>query len=626
MPRIVQPPQPVAFSSLMHAFWRDAQGSGKGPDLRVRQRTNRRLRAVIVITLIVVALLVLRLFYLQVFRADALAQVAAQFRSTTSVEQAQRGKILDSKGTVLAVSLPRYNVRADQVALQDYVVYADDDEEIIEAVGPAAAAQLLAPVLKIDEAELGGMLRGVDSSNQWALISSGLTSEQWQEVADLDIHGIYPERLMQRQYPDGTTAGSLLGFVSQSEDDATIRGRAGIEQQMDAVLAGYDGKTQMEVGPYGTVFPDTERVTEPAVDGRDVYLTIDSDLQRTAEDSINTVVQRVGGSWGSAVVIEIGTGRVLALADTGSPDPSKLDSTAVSNWGTRSISSVFEPGSVGKLVTLAAALDQGKVTPTTRFTVATKIEMPNGEIIGDSSPHATEDLTVAAIIAQSLNTGTVQMGDLLSDEVRFDYIQRFGFGSKTGIDLPAESGGILRPYQEWGQRDHYTTMFGQGYAVTALQMAQMVAVFGQDGVLIPPRIVDGYQDDAGIYTPTVMGESRQVIKSETAQTVLNVMQGITQPGGGAERYGKVPGYNVAGKTGTAENAGASGGLTDTAATFVGLVPAEDPKIAVAVVIYKENSVVYGSIAAAPVFSEISAFAMREMKVPPSTVPLYKYPW
>ena len=614
-------PQHPSLSEAIGDWWQRAQGAGSGPDIQARKHTNKRLRMVSVVVLVVACLLAGRLLYLQVFRAETLAKTATAFRSTTYSQEAKRGDILDSKGTVLATSVPRYNVRADQVALQNYVEYAEDGTTIL-GVGPAAAAHKLAPLLNVDEAVLGGQLMGKTSDNQWELIARGLSSEQWQKISALDIHGIYPERYMDRLYPDGTTAGSLLGYVSESEEDSAVRGRAGVEEQMNSVLAGSNGSISVEVGPHGIEYPDTEQVETKAVDGRDVHLTIDADLQRVAEESLNASVAKNGGAWGSAAVLEIGTGRVLALADSGSPDPSKLSSADISNWGTRSISAVYEPGSVGKLITVAAAIDQKTVTPTTRFSVASSVTMPNGEAIKDATPHAAQDMTVAGIIGYSYNTGTVQIGDTLSDDVRYKYIQDFGWGATTGIDLPAEVPGILRPYTEWGNRDHYTTMFGQGIATTTIQLAQMVAVFGQDGVLIPPRIIDGYEDENGIYTPTVMGDSRQVVSEETARIVSKIM---LRPMHYDAAPGAVEGYNIAAKTGTAENVGSSGKLTDTAGTYVALIPAEDPKIAVAVAVYKENGFFYGGVASGPVFADIAKFAMREMKIPPSASELEEYP-
>ncbi|MCI5825109.1 MAG: penicillin-binding protein 2, partial [Arcanobacterium sp.] len=488
------------------SWWQRAQGSGHGPDRPARATTNRRLRITAVIVVVVALILGGRLLYLQVIRGADLAAVAKDFRTASYTQQALRGDIVDSQGTVLATSVPKYNVRADQVALADYVRYADNGTTIL-GVGPAAAAKQLAPVLGVDESKLGGMLLGPSgkNTNQWALIASGLSSDQWQKVSALGIHGIYPERYMDRVYPNGNTAGNVLGYVAQSADDPVTRGRAGIEATMDSTLAGQDGSISVEVGPYGTTFPDSEHVIKKAVDGRQVQLTIDADIQRAAQDVLDERVHKYHAAWGSAVVLEIGTGAVLALADSASPDPSHLNQTSAKNWGARSISAIMEPGSVGKLMTLSAAIDQKKVTPLTPVNVASSLTMPNGERIADADYHAAETMTVAGGLAKSYNTAMVQVGDTISDQVRYSYLQKFGVGKRTGIELPAEESGVLHPYTQWGPRDHYTTMFGQALSMTTLQLAQMGAVFGQQGMLIPPHIVQGYQDKNGVYTPTVVG-------------------------------------------------------------------------------------------------------------------------
>ncbi|MCI6574210.1 MAG: penicillin-binding protein 2 [Actinomycetaceae bacterium] len=607
------------------SWWQRAQGSGKGADHAARVTTNRRLRITVIIVLVMALLLGGRLLYLQVIRAPALADVAKDFRTASYKQQALRGDIVDTQGTVLATSVPRYNVRADQVALEDYVSYSEDGKTIV-GVGPAAAAKKLAPVLGVDEARLGGTLLGPrgENTNQWALIASGLSSDQWQKVKDLGIHGIYPERYMERIYPNGNTAGNVLGYVGQSADDELVRGRAGIESSMDKTLAGQDGSISAEVGPYGTTFPDSERVTKKAVDGREVQLTLDADIQRAAQDAVDAQVKKTHATWGTAVVLEIGTGAILTLADSASPDPSQLNKTSTENWGARSVSSAVEPGSVGKLMTLAAAIDQQKVTPLTPVTVASNMTMPNGEEISDADNHATETMTVAGGLAKSYNTAMVQVGDTISDQVRYSYLQKFGLGKPTGIELPAETSGLLRPYDQWGSRDHYMTMIGQALSVNTLQLAQMVAVFGQQGTLIPPHIVQGYEDESGVYTPTVVGTAQRVVSKETAQTMLQVMQGVTRDGATAGKLGRIAGYNVAGKTGTGENADSSGALTNTVTSFVGIVPADSPRVAIAVTLYFQGSYVPG--AAVPVFQKIGEYTMRDLKVSPSTQPLFEYPW
>ncbi|WP_124055003.1 peptidoglycan D,D-transpeptidase FtsI family protein [Arcanobacterium ihumii] len=588
-----------------------------------RATTNRRLRAIIAIILVMAVLLAGRLVFLQVLQADKLSSLAREFRTRSYTQEALRGDILDSNGDVLATSVPRYNVRVDQVAIKDFKQYNDDGEVI--GTGAAAAAALLAPILKEDQATLGGRLLGGEKKSHWGLIKSGLTPDEWRKINDLNIHGIFPERYMQREYPNGTVAGTILGYVGQTEDDPHPQGRAGIEQSLNDVLKGVDGKLTVEVGPDGTIFPQGEISDTPAVDGRKIKLTINRDMQKVAQDAVDKSVGRFGAKWGSAVVIEIGTGRVLALADSASPNPGKLNEADPKNWGSRSVSSVVEPGSTGKIVTYSAAINEGKINPLSVFTVPSQYKTSTGEVINDVEQHATVRMTAAGIIALSYNTGLVQIGQLIEDKKRFEYMKAFGLGSKTGIELPAEEPGLLNDYTKWDRRSKFTTMFGQAYAVTPIQLAQVGSIVGSKGVKNPIHIVDGTYDEKGNYKPTVVDKAQQVISPETSDTILKMMQGVTQKGSTGQ-LAAVPGYNVAGKTGTAQVINSAGKTTALVGTFTGLIPAENPKIAVAVVVYTGHEPGFGGVIAAPVFADIGEFAMRQMKVPPSSVPLYKYPW
>ncbi|MCI7551081.1 MAG: penicillin-binding protein 2 [Actinomycetaceae bacterium] len=584
--------------------------------------THKRLQLTIIIVIAIAALLVLRLFYLQVLQADILSATASQFRTRSYTQEAKRGDILDATGAVLATSVPRYNVRVDQVAIQDYREY-DDDDKLVGA-GPAYAARVLAPVLNMDQSELGGILNGGSQKSQWVMVKKGVTPEQWREIDALDVHGIFPERYMQRIYPNGQIAGDILGFVGQTEEDSTSSGRSGIEQAFNETLQGVDGALRVEVGPDGTVFPQASKYEQTAQDGRSVKLTIDRDLQETTQRALADHGKKFGAVWAAAAVVEIGTGRVLALADLDAPDPNKLEKVDPKAWRVDAIGAPTEPGSVGKLLTFAAAIDQGSVSPTDTFVVETPHTTPNGETFTDSESHPRETETVAGILAHSYNTGTVQIGDTLSDEVRYKYMQKFGIGEKTGIELLAEEPGTLRPPDTWDKRTHYTTMFGQAWAGTTLQMAQVGAVLGNKGVMIPLHIVEGTWDANGQYLPAVQGKARQVISAESATTMLQMMQAVTQKGSTAPNA-KVPGYNVAGKTGTAQIIKPEGGM-DFVGSFVGVMPADNPKIAVSIMLYKTGSVAYGGTVSAPIFAEIGEFAMRQMKVPPSSEPLYRYPW
>ncbi|WP_311777736.1 peptidoglycan D,D-transpeptidase FtsI family protein [Trueperella abortisuis] len=615
--------QDQSVASAVRAGIRRGLGSGKGPDRAARKVTNRRMRATAVVVMVLAAILGLRLVYLQVVQASTLAETAREFRWRTYPLEAKRGDIVDANGAVLATSLERYNVRADQTEIADFVTR--DDEGNITGAGAAAAAKILAPLLKADPAELGGLLLGGETKSKWQLIASDISPEEWREINALGIRGIYPERFMQRQYPNGTTAGTVVGYLGQTEESDTPSGRAGIEQQYDTLLSGTPGMLQYEVAAGGAVFPNSERRETPAVDGGSVHLTIDADLQKATEDALNKAVAEQRAEWGTAVVIEVGTGRVLALADSNSPDPANLSASDPADWNSRAVSAVVEPGSTGKVVTYSAAINEGTITPLDLFLVSTPMQMPNGEVIRDNDDHPAERLTVAGTLAKSYNTGLVQIGDTLEDAVRYRYMTDFGLGSRTGIELPGESGGVVYPYEDWGGRTHYTTMFGQAWSATTLQLGQMMSVIANKGVYIPLHIVDGVQSVDGEYTATAVGESRQVITEESAHTMLDMMQAVTDPYS-TGWLARVEGYNVAGKTGTAQVPDATGALTKRAGTFVGTIPAEDPKIIFASFVYNAAGAGYGGDTAAAVFSGTAQFAMRQMKVAPSQVPLVRLPW
>lgn len=613
----------LTVRSAIRSYIRRGLGAGEGPDRPARKITNRRVQFLFRFVLAVALLLGLRLFYLQVVQAHNLSETAREFRSRTYPLEAKRGNIVDAHGAVLATSIERYNVRADQVEISKFVTR--DDEGKITGAGPVAAAKVLAPVLGTDPAELGGKLLGGERKSKWQLIASDISPDEWRAINALGVKGIYPERFMQRQYPGGTTAGTILGYLGQTEDSPTPVGRAGIEQQYDDVLAGTEGMVQFEVAAGGAVFPNSQRRETPAVDGGSVRLTIDADLQKATEDALNSVVRDQGAEWGTVVVIEKGTGRVLALADSNSPDPANLSATDPKDWHSRAVSAIVEPGSTGKVITYSAAINEGKVNPLDLFRVSTPMQMPNGEVIKDNDPHPAEKLTVAGTLAKSYNTGLVQIGDKLDDSVRHQYMVNYGLGQPTGIELPGEQSGVLPPYESWRGRTHYTTMFGQAWSATTLQLGQMMGVIANEGVYIPLHIVDGVESVKGEFTARTVAESRQVISKESAATMLEMMQAVTDPHSTGWKA-RVEGYNVAGKTGTAQVPDASGALTKRAGTFVGAIPAEDPKIIVASIAYNARGAGYGGDTAAAVFSGTANFAMRQMKIPPSQVPLARLPW
>lgn len=600
-----------------------------------RSLARRRGTSLAALLLVGFLVLVTRLVVIQVGpTSEVLAQTASEFRTRSYVLQGKRGDILDSNGAVLATSIERYNVGVNQKLVGTYIHSemqgeGKDATKVVLGTGAAEAARMLAPILELDEAELGGLLLGEgpeDKRSTFRYIKRDISPKTWREVQALRIPGIEPEHFVKRVYPNGTVAGNILGYVGYStgQEGESVEGQMGIEATCNDVLRGQDGKTTVEMAG-SAVLPNGKNEHVDAVDGSSVKLTIDRDLEDSLQKAIDAAVERHSARWGSAVIIEVGTGRVLALVDSNSPDPSNPSASNADDLGSRAVQAPVEPGSTGKLITFSAVLEEGAVDPYTIFTVPYEITMPNGEKVHDSDDHPTEDMTVAGILAKSYNTGLIQIGDTIKDEVRYEYLRKFGIGTATGIELPAESKGLITEPKKWDRRSRYTTMFGQGWAATTLQLGQVAATIANEGMRVPLHIVESTTDRNGTEIPTPIGDSVRVISPETAQTMLRMMQGVTLKDSTAP-LAAIDGYNIAGKTGTAQVPDENGDLTRRVSTFVGILPAEKPQIAIAVAVYGAAGTAYGGDVAAPVFSEVGTFAVRQLAIPPSTEPLYKYPW
>ena len=526
---------------------------------------------------------------IQVVDGPALALKAKAERTVTWVNRAPRGPILGRDGTVLASSAVSYDIGANQRLISQYERIEEQEDpatgrttEVVTGHGAAAAAGLIAPVLGVDAQELGAKMVG-DST--YVVIAQAVTPDTWRRVNALAIHGIEPDQRTRRSYPAGTVAGNVVGYT-------------------------YENDVRELVGNAGAIIPTGEHEEVPARPGATVRLTLDPNLQTIAQEAIDKVVVAQGADWGAAVVMEPATGKVLVLADSRSVDPGDPGASAEADRTARSVEAVFEPGSVGKVITFAAALEEGVLRPEDPFTVPYTWTAPNGEVFRDSHEHPVESLTAAQVLAESSNVGTVQIGDLMPDDVRHGYIERFGFGRVTGIEMPAESPGILTPASDWDDRTRYTTMFGQGIAGTTLQAVQVLAAVANKGVLVPPRVIDAWIDADGEERAQKTPAGRRVMSEEHAATLTEMLIGVTQEGGTAESA-SIDGYLVAGKTGTTEILTESG----TVASFVGFTPARDPAIAVAVVVYRPGDT-YGGTVSAPVFRAIALAAMHSLGIAP----------
>lgn len=593
---------------------------------------RKRGRLLLTIVVFILTICAIRLFDLQVVQASSLAEEATKARTSSTEIAAKRGDIVDRKGTVLATSIEVYNVSVNQLLVKNYIhreVFSPDGEIVtdksklsdprnekkIVGTGAVEAARQLAPILKMDPAVLGGKMVG---KRGFVYLAKNVSAEDWRKIRELGIDGIDGERRYQRQYPNGATASSILGFTDYEEV-----GQAGIEATQNKQLSGTPGKRVAEISPSGQIIPGGTDTLQAAKPGKTVRLTIDADLQNITENILNKQVKEFEAAWGTVVVQRVGTGQILALADSGNEPPEKVRKRTNGTTGSRVVQYTYEPGSSGKLVTFAAALEQKKITPLTPVNSPYQITI-GGQTFRDSHSHPSLSLTASGVLAESSNTGTVQIGQKVSDQQRYQMMQSLGLGQKTGIEMPGESAGIIGSPKTWDGRQRFTTMFGQGMACTPLQISSLISTIGNQGVQVMPRLVEGYTDSQGIIQKAKAPATTQKLDQNVAATLVRMMESVTTDGGTA-KMAQIPGYRSAGKTGTSEIISSSGASVGVVASFVGLAPAENPEIAVSVVIYKPKSAIYGGVVAGPVFSQVAAQALTLLDVPPSTSKPQLYP-
>ncbi len=595
---------------------------------RLRRGT---LAGLIILVLVVFAV---RLVFVQLVDGPALAKQAQQQRSRTTVIKASRGDIVDASGKPLATSVRRYNVGVNQIKINTYyepVMTKRDGEEVpeldqyrrakIKAFGPVAAAEKLAPLLKQDPAELGGKLVAAPGSkpSTFVYIAKEITPEVWRDIQKLRIPGIEPEEITKRIYPNGNIAGNIVGFTNTDGD-----GLAGLELSQNAKLAGVDGEESREIGRKGQEIPVQGNYKKDAIAGQSVKTTIRVDLQNNCQQIVEQTRVKTGAQSVTAEVEEVGTGRILALCETDTVDPRHPTKSSEKNRGSKAVSTVYEPGSTMKVQTMASVLDEGKVTPLTRFTVPYKITMSNGQTFQDSVFHGKQSLTSAGIIAKSSNVGIVQVGDLVKDSQRYAKLRQVGFGKVTGVELPGESGGLLSPPEKWDGRQRYTIMFGQGVAATILQVTSGIATVANGGVKVSPHLIDSWRTPEGKVIQKKVDAGTRVYTKETAREMLTMMQGVVSGSGGASAA-VIEGYPVAGKSGTTQLINSKGQQTGTIGSFSGVFPADNPRVVITVVVERPATSIYGVVVATPAFKDIANATIRELGIPPTNAKSELYP-
>jgi cell division protein FtsI (penicillin-binding protein 3) len=557
--------------------------------------------------LAIVLLLAGRLVQLQGLQPVALADRSGVERVRPITVPAVRGQVLDRDGNPLAVSVAAKNLYAEPRTIAKGTCLKGSDTPC----DPRTIAAALSPLLRMPVATLEAKLK---QDKGFVYLIRAVDPALATRVMALDLPGIGQESTTRRVHPSHDLAAGVLGFT-----DFEGLGKAGVELAMQKVLNGKDGRTVARFDAAGRVIPTGSETFEAPVAGKDVVLTLDRDLQWYAQ---NLIVQQVAATQainGTAVVLDIKTGEVLALATAPTFDPDVRRPGQL--MGNPAISDVYEPGSVNKVITAAAALQDGIVTPQTVIEIPPTYKVSN-KVLHDAEKHGVEHLTFAGVLAKSSNIGTVKVAQQLGPQRLYDMMRSFGFGSRSGLGLPGESGGVIRKPADWSGTSIANIPIGQGISVNAIQVASVYATIANGGVRVSPSIVKSWSDAAGHVTLAKAPTTRRVIEPGVAQQIRDMLEAVVGEQGTAPKAA-IAGYRVAGKTGTAQRVATTGpraGHYDGTYTssFVGMAPADAPRFVTAVVLQGTGKKGYfGGQVAAPLFSQIMGFALRSYGVTPS---------
>jgi cell division protein FtsI (penicillin-binding protein 3) len=554
----------------------------------------RRLVALLVALLVAFGGVVARLAILQVRESGQLTALGAQQRLRPQSLPADRGQILDRNGTPLAMTLEARDVYANP-------------SQVTDPVGEATTiAQLLGLKASVVEAQL--RLPGT-----FVYLARQVDRDVAQTLEERHLPGIGFLPVEKRYYPAGPVAAQLLGFVGV---DGT--GLAGLEEQYDATLAGTPGQETVEISGEGQQIVGGSQVITPAKPGDDLVLTVDRELQFRAQDYLRAAVKANHAKGGTIIVMDPKTGDIWAMASYPWFDPNRFTAFPAATYANRAVTDAWEPGSVNKVITAAAALQSRDVTPTQRFRVPAS-RVIDGYTIRDAEMHAVERMTLGDILAQSSNVGISEVADVVGDRTLETTFSRFGYGRPTGVGFPGEAAGLM-PTGEWSNITRATVSFGAGVAVTPLQMACVYATIANGGTYVQPRLVAATVGPDGTQTPAPAPHEHRVLRPQTAALLTRMLTYVVQDGTGVNA--QIAGYQVAGKTGTAKKVDASGHYTKRyVASFIGFLPAAAPRVVIATVM-DEPRTVYGGVAAAPLFQEVARYAIQRLAIPPAPpVPL-----
>jgi cell division protein FtsI (penicillin-binding protein 3) len=550
-------------------------------------------------------LFVLHLLDLQVVNAGSINKVSLQHRQKTRVIEAARGTIFDKDGGVLARSVFSYDVNVAPVNVGP--ITRDVNGSSVTLSVDQIAGQL-ADILQIDKNEV---LRKLAGTGQYANLKKLVDASVYSQINSLNIPWIYFDSHLSRVYPNGAVAGNLIGFITSDGNT-----KAGIENKMNTCLAGVNGKETYEQGVDGIRIPDSAVVARQAKNGGNLKLTLDTNLQYFSQQVLETAVKNERADYGTAVVVEASTGKLLVAAEAPTVDPNNPGAAIERDRQAKVFNYSYEPGSTMKMITAATAIDVGAATPETKVFAPYKVKMPWGLWIKDSHVHPTMKLTLAGILRDSSNTGIIQIGAKVSRKVRVDYMKKFGLGSPTSLHMEGESGGMLGDTKNWDLQTDKNSMFGQGIAVTPVQMAYAYQAIANGGVRLSPQLFEGCKASDGSVTNYPVGQPVRVVSQSTARSTIDMLEKVVEQGG-IGKTAAIAGYRVAGKSGTAQIKEGNRYGNLYAISFIGMAPAESPKYVVAVMLYKSRRTT-SSIGATPVFKQIMQQVLRAYRVAPST--------
>jgi len=568
--------------------------------------STARIKIHILGVFIIFFLLALQLVRVQVIQASDYRSKAANEMELTRTTPAPRGEITDINGVAFARSVSAITIVVDQTQITD----------------PARVANFVAPILGLPVEEVQENITG---TRRYSIVLKNGRPAQWdrltKEIYEYNktlsneelgkrIIGFFPERSFIREYPSGSLISSLVGFVRADGIGAT-----GLESSLNSVITGTDGRYSFANG-YGAEIPGSQSEIVAAKAGTTVRLTIDRDVQWVAAKAIAEAVKSSRAASGSVIVMDPRTGAIVAHATAPTFDPNNTKNVDLNLMRNPSVQDVYEPGSTGKVMTLAAALEEKTVAPTTVFAVPYKIKR-GGSTFKDHDKHPVQHLTTSGILAVSSNTGTIKIGETISNEKLYSYLTKFGVGVKTGSGLPGESAGLMPKVENWSGTTAPTVAFGQGYSVTAMQATSVFATIANDGVRVSPTVIAGTQDASGHFTPAANRTTTRVVSESTARELRLMMESVVSPTGTAPSAA-IPGYRVAGKTGTAWRYNdKTGGYSGYTASFIGFAPADAPRYVINVTIQDPRNGYYGGLLGGPVFKKVMTFVLQSKHVAPT---------